>query len=190
MKPRNREVSIFNMSVLDLLTGALGAFCFLTLALFPYYYKAHASGGSGDSAQLEAANASLRAKVESHKATGGQIPPFALVEVSNGTDQGVVCADMHVQKITSALGANSISSYPGQRDQSGRVVDLLLLAFKPGEYMITIGVERIDPKCGVRLTIDSASGTSQSFSLSGAPSVTFQVNIGPADFANSLYDNG
>ena len=40
MKPRNREVNIFNMSVLDLLTGALGAFCFLTLALFPYYFKA------------------------------------------------------------------------------------------------------------------------------------------------------
>jgi hypothetical protein len=41
MKPRNREVNIFNMSVLDLLTGALGAFCFLTLALFPSYYKTH-----------------------------------------------------------------------------------------------------------------------------------------------------
>ena len=39
MKPRNREVNIFNMSVLDLLTGALGAFCFLTLALFPAYFK-------------------------------------------------------------------------------------------------------------------------------------------------------
>ena len=37
MKSRNREVNIFNMSLLDILSGALGAFCFLTLVLFPYY---------------------------------------------------------------------------------------------------------------------------------------------------------
>jgi uncharacterized membrane protein len=39
MKPRNREINIFNMSLLDVLCGALGAFCFLMLALFPYYAK-------------------------------------------------------------------------------------------------------------------------------------------------------
>jgi hypothetical protein len=37
MKPRNREINIFNMSLLDVLCGALGAFCFLMLVLFPYY---------------------------------------------------------------------------------------------------------------------------------------------------------
>lgn len=37
MKPRNREINIFNMSLLDILCGALGAFCFLMLVLFPYY---------------------------------------------------------------------------------------------------------------------------------------------------------
>jgi len=37
MKSRNREINIFNMSLLDILSGALGAFCFLTLVLFPYY---------------------------------------------------------------------------------------------------------------------------------------------------------
>lgn len=37
MKPRNREINIFNMSLLDILSGALGAFCFLMLVLFPYY---------------------------------------------------------------------------------------------------------------------------------------------------------
>jgi hypothetical protein len=40
MRPRNREVNIFNMSLLDILCGALGAFCFLMLALFPYQAKA------------------------------------------------------------------------------------------------------------------------------------------------------
>ena len=37
MKPRNREINIFNMSLLDVLCGALGTFCFLMLVLFPYY---------------------------------------------------------------------------------------------------------------------------------------------------------
>jgi hypothetical protein len=32
MKRRNREVNIFNMSLLDILCGTLGAFCFLMLA--------------------------------------------------------------------------------------------------------------------------------------------------------------
>lgn len=43
MKARNREVNIFNMSLLDILCGALGAFCFLMLALFPYYKPANLS---------------------------------------------------------------------------------------------------------------------------------------------------
>src|ERR1043165_7920265 len=35
---RNREVNIFNMSLLDILCGALGAFCFMMLSLLPYYH--------------------------------------------------------------------------------------------------------------------------------------------------------
>jgi hypothetical protein len=37
MKSRSREINIFNMSLLDILCGALGAFCFLMLVLFPFY---------------------------------------------------------------------------------------------------------------------------------------------------------
>jgi|GEM_PF-2837813 len=43
MKSRSREVNIFNMSILDVLCGALGAFCFMMLALFPYYKPSHLS---------------------------------------------------------------------------------------------------------------------------------------------------
>jgi hypothetical protein len=43
MRSRSREINIFNMSLLDILSGALGAFCFLMLALFPYYKPAHLS---------------------------------------------------------------------------------------------------------------------------------------------------
>lgn len=49
MRPRSREINIFNMSLLDVLTGALGAFLFLALGLIPYY-TAHgqpSSSGSG-----------------------------------------------------------------------------------------------------------------------------------------------
>lgn len=37
MKARNREINIFNMSLLDILCGALGAFCFMMIVLLPYY---------------------------------------------------------------------------------------------------------------------------------------------------------
>jgi hypothetical protein len=37
MRSGNREINIFNMSLLDILCGALGAFCFLTITLFPFY---------------------------------------------------------------------------------------------------------------------------------------------------------
>lgn len=39
MRARNREINIFNMSLLDILTGMLGAFLFLMLGLVPYYSK-------------------------------------------------------------------------------------------------------------------------------------------------------
>src|SRR5689334_17700689 len=37
MRARAREVQIFNMSLIDILCGALGAFCFMMLVLLPYY---------------------------------------------------------------------------------------------------------------------------------------------------------
>ncbi len=42
MRRSNREVNIFNMSLLDILCGALGAFCFMMLVLFPYWKPAGA----------------------------------------------------------------------------------------------------------------------------------------------------
>ena len=37
MKRRNREISIFSMSALDLFASALGAFILLTIVIFPYF---------------------------------------------------------------------------------------------------------------------------------------------------------
>lgn len=39
MKPRNCEVNIFNMSMLDVMSGALGAILIIMVVLFPYYNK-------------------------------------------------------------------------------------------------------------------------------------------------------
>lgn len=63
MKPRNREINIFNMSLLDILCGALGAFCFLMLALFPYYAK-----GSGATAQSAENVAKLQQELDQARA--------------------------------------------------------------------------------------------------------------------------
>jgi hypothetical protein len=53
MKARSREINIFNMSLLDILCGALGAFCFMMLTLFPYYTRAKSGGGGSASTQNE-----------------------------------------------------------------------------------------------------------------------------------------
>jgi hypothetical protein len=53
MKSRNREVNIFNMSLLDVLCGALGAFCFISLTLFPYYGKEGKDPGSVSAEQFQ-----------------------------------------------------------------------------------------------------------------------------------------
>ncbi len=39
MRRRNREISIFNLSMLDVISGALGAFLVLVAILVPYYRK-------------------------------------------------------------------------------------------------------------------------------------------------------
>jgi hypothetical protein len=39
MKPRNRDINIFNLSMLDVICGSLGAFILLMVILLPYYKK-------------------------------------------------------------------------------------------------------------------------------------------------------
>lgn len=55
MKPKNKEVNIFNMSLLDILCGALGAFCFMMLVLFQYWKpeSPDVKKAKVDTAQLE-----------------------------------------------------------------------------------------------------------------------------------------
>lgn len=46
MKPRNREINIFNLSMMDVICGALGAFLILFLLLQPYYGKTGAAASA------------------------------------------------------------------------------------------------------------------------------------------------
>ena len=39
MKPRNREINIFNLSMLDVISGAMAAFLIIVVILLPYYKK-------------------------------------------------------------------------------------------------------------------------------------------------------
>jgi hypothetical protein len=67
VKPRNREINIFNMSLLDVLCGALGAFCFLMLALFPYYAKGSGAQNQEDTAKLKQELEQARKELEQAK---------------------------------------------------------------------------------------------------------------------------
>ena len=56
MKRRNREVSIFSMSALDLFASALGAFILIAIVMFPYFPNT----GTADQADLDDALGRLR----------------------------------------------------------------------------------------------------------------------------------
>src|SRR3981081_391326 len=61
MRARRREINIFNMSLLDILCGALGAFCFMMLVLLPYYKP---PGSAADLRKQEAQTDDLLKQLE------------------------------------------------------------------------------------------------------------------------------
>ncbi|MEY2439865.1 MAG: hypothetical protein QOI34_1250 [Verrucomicrobiota bacterium] len=64
MRARAREINIFNMSLLDILCGALGAFCFMMLVLLPYYKP---PGSAADLRKEQADTDELLKQLESLK---------------------------------------------------------------------------------------------------------------------------
>ena len=61
MKPRNREVNIFNLSMLDVISGALGALIIIMVVLFPHYTKQRTEE---EYQQMEARVQQLQAQVQ------------------------------------------------------------------------------------------------------------------------------
>jgi hypothetical protein len=149
MKPRNREVNIFNMSVLDLLTGALGAFCFLTLALFPSYYKTHrGSAATGKTVKKETAKPKPQVR-----GLEGPVPPFGFLSLgAYPSDRPEACAGLEVTGSSSESGG-ALSLFPRGVIAPGKYARFLLFAFQPGAYHLTVRVKPIRMPCDVNLDL-------------------------------------
>jgi hypothetical protein len=147
VKPRNREVSIFNMSVLDLLTGALGAFCFLTLALFPYYFKAtgaSAAVSATDSAQaakaaaaLKAINVKLKSELATTKAGGRGMPPFMMAQFAAEDANGNTCGGYQITDYSGPGGMEAIKLLPFAVSSNGYSQLTQVFMVAPGTYTIS-----------------------------------------------------
>jgi hypothetical protein len=171
VKPRNREVNIFNMSVLDLLTGALGAFCFLTLALFPYYFKATSAAGAMTEAdarqaakaaeQLKSINVQLKSELASAQANERGMPPFAMATAfASVPNQASSCAVFQVADYSGPGGQEAIKLLPTAGSNGfDSSLDLFLLA--PGNYSVTFSVAPTSLPCTLYLSVFGAAGVSQ-----------------------------
>src|SRR5260221_10079353 len=149
MKPRNREVNIFNMSVLDLLTGALGAFCFLTLALFPSYYKTHKTSSATSSSTAHAQPAKPPRRLE------GPVPPFGFLTIGAFyADHPGLCASLEVTGASSESGGD-LSSFPADAASPGSYGKFFLFAFQPGAYHLKVRATHILKPCEADLVLEN-----------------------------------
>jgi len=129
MKSRNREINIFNMSLLDILCGALGTFCFLMLTLLPYY----SGGGRGNEQQqlTEVLQEIERLKSEGKgNASTGDIAPFLVLAAGAALDPGVT-AKVDVKLVPDRLDPE-MQSRMSISEASDKVT--LLPQIAPGEY--------------------------------------------------------
>jgi hypothetical protein len=135
VKPRNREVNIFNMSVLDLLTGALGAFCFLTLALFPSYFKTQKSSAPEQRQQLGK--------------TKNGIPPFSMADISTSDDLGRDCAVFRLDDLHAPNGNKSFRQLPFAAGSGFEGFEhyVYLFMFDSGSYNLKITAKAYHQPC-------------------------------------------
>jgi hypothetical protein len=190
MKPRNREVNIFNMSVLDLLTGALGAFCFLTLALFPSYYKTHKTSAATSFNTDRAQPAKRTQGLE------GAVPPFGFLVVGASYADGRrgLCASLEVTGASSASGGD-LSSFPADPNpvSPGSYGSFFLFAFRPGEYHLTVRATHILKPCEVDLVLQNPNNKSAwppEPITDAQHSIEFDFNILSTDLNSDLWNNG
>jgi hypothetical protein len=190
MKSRSREVNIFNMSLLDILCGALGAFCFLMLALFPDHAKVKAlqeqlagatQGASGD-AEGRAKEAERRAdEAEKAEEKARAEQSLAFFQVSWNGPQDV---DLVLQVPTGKyIAAKPNGLPPGQ--MAGTVSDV---AKGPGKEVTWLS-DVAYPKSRSRIFagLAAATGATAPFVVNGY--ITARVPRGKTS-AMGLYDLG
>jgi hypothetical protein len=194
MKPRNREVNIFNMSVLDLLTGALGAFCFLTLALFPYYFKARNASAAGSrpadpNIRLAARNESLKAQIAAERAAGNQMPPFALLTIEAINKQNEGCATLLLKSAVPPPGAPAVAYRLINPQPGGQSFGLFLFVINTGPYHFVANATTTTPgDCTVSLGVVNTHQRQQNFVIKQSQNVQFDFNVERGDFAANLFD--
>ncbi|HUA34228.1 MAG TPA: hypothetical protein VMA09_11525 [Candidatus Binataceae bacterium] len=196
MKPRNREVSIFNMSVLDLLTGALGAFCFLTLALFPYYFKATGASAGISSTdanqakkaaeQLKEINLKLKSQLATAKANQAGMPPFAMASLfASPPNAPNSCGALQVTDYSGPGGQQAVKLLPTAGSNGYDTgLDLFLLA--PGDYSITVTAYATGLPCSLWMTVNGATGQTQTSTVmntTAAASYTLKFSVAAADLS-------
>ncbi len=164
MKPRKRDMEIFNMSVLDLLTGALGAFCFLTLSLFPYYYLSHGASAAEIKAARQLAARSKKVHNEIGQAAPGSngMPPFAVGNLYSINPQNQPCASFQITNYTGPGGDASIKMLPaGIHNGYSTFAEFFMLA--PGKYRITMTAYANTLPCRLHIVEYGKTGSPDSF---------------------------
>ena len=164
MKARNREVNIFNMSVLDLLTGALGAFCFLTLALFPSYFKVMGASAASKAEETKAAEAlkkvhvKLQSELASAKANQSGMPPFAMAFVTMSNPQNAFCGYFQVTNAVGPGGEAAVKLLPNYV-HNGYDLNLNMFLLAPGSYELSLRAYAKTTPCAIFLDEFGANGT-------------------------------
>ncbi|HUY27145.1 MAG TPA: hypothetical protein VMV27_06955 [Candidatus Binataceae bacterium] len=199
MKPRNREVNIFNMSVLDLLTGALGAFCFLTLALFPSYFKANQAQASPaktapaeTAAQLNSEQDRLEKELAGVQASKTGIKPFTIASAISTDSQGNNCASLRIDRLAGPGGTKFIKQRVTSVFSTGAPTGVLFFTFQPGTYKISLETIPQSAQCFLQFS-QSGPGRPprQTWQLGSAPSsreISFEVKT--EYFNYQLFPNG
>lgn len=186
MKSRKREVNIFNMSVLDLLTGALGAFCFLMLALLPYSFNARASGA--ESPSHPAKSRSSRKKIPPKHAAkrGNVLPRFALLVLQTSNNQNKECGSLKVQSAQAPPGSPNLD-YRATLVSGGAVMEYNLFALHTGRYHLVVDATPSGAGCEVILTV-MRPHPQELFRPSTQPGpVEFDFQITQDDFSSNLF---
>ncbi len=119
MKPRNREINIFNIAMLDVISGAMGAFLIIMVILLPYYNK-EASDYQRELQQSRAAEETARKATQTAEAaqraaeeTAQQLAkPFLLVHIQWGSKHQDV--DLHVVDPSGAEFYFEHKTHPGR----------------------------------------------------------------------------
>lgn len=153
MKPRDRSINIFSLSMLDVISGALGAFLIIMIVLFPYYNKesidyqqqiqeiqrqVEAAEAQAEAAQAQAQEAEERAQEAESRLENIR---FLIVSIKWTTEKQDV--DLHIIDAAGeefSYARRIIAGRPGElteddRNGPGKEVWEVLTA-PPGQYKV------------------------------------------------------